>query len=299
MDRYGDRSNFNGRQYPMQPREEMPEYPVTGRDVPLSPADFGWGARGYPEAVRDVPLRHPGPEQELSDYGGTGHGVPLYTTRSGREERDLYSSGPIPAQPYWDDSALDPTMNHQDLEDELAHLLSTQPGTPPDAASMDRQPPRIDRRRARPKPQFLSIYQKITQVTALFAAIAVCAACLLVWSIAYTYGQLSETAESVLPTNLARWWPLTLYGPWSVAALSILRAAVQRQPAKRSWGVLLVTSAMAVALCVSHSSHSALALVTLGIPPITSLVCFWELVGQFSSKQRIGRRGRLQHPSKA
>ncbi|MFB6838091.1 DUF2637 domain-containing protein [Streptomyces sp. NPDC056361] len=193
---------------------------------------------------------------------------------------------------------MDTTMDHQDLEEELAHLLSTEPQAPPTPDSMDRQAPRIDRRRTRPKPQFLSIYQRITQVTALFAAIAVCAACLLVWSIAYTYGQLSETAGSVLPTNLAQWWPLTLYGPWSVAALSILRAAVQRQPAKRSWGVLLVTSAMAVALCVSHSSHSVLAFVTLGIPPITSLVCFWELVGQFSSKQRTRRRGRVQQPSK-
>ncbi|MEU7295720.1 DUF2637 domain-containing protein [Streptomyces exfoliatus] len=299
MDRYGDRSTFNGRQYPMQPREEVPEYPATGRDVPLYPADFGRGSWEYPEVGRDVPLRPPGPGQELPDYAGAGHDVPLYPTRSGRDERDLYSGTPIPAQPYWDDSALNTTMSHQDLEDELAHLLSTQPGTPPDpASSMDRQPPRIDRRRTRPKPQFLNIYQRITQVTALFAAIAVCAACLLVWSITYTYGQLSETAESVLPMNLAQWWPLTLYGPWSVAALSVLRAAVQRQPAKRSWGVLLVTSAMAVALCVSHSSHSVLALVTLGIPPITSLVCFWELVGQFSSKQQTRRRGRVQQPSK-
>ncbi|MDQ0991799.1 DUF2637 domain-containing protein [Streptomyces sp. V3I7] len=124
-----------------------------------------------------------------------------------------------------------------------------------------------------------------------------CAATLLGWSISYTYGQLRTIAESVLPMRLAHWWPLTVYGPWFVAALSILRATVQRQPAPRSWGVLLVASAMAVLLCVSNSSRSLLAFVMLGIPPITALVCFWELVGQVSSKYRPQRGAHAQRSS--
>ncbi|WP_406859053.1 DUF2637 domain-containing protein [Streptomyces sp. HUAS MG47] len=130
----------------------------------------------------------------------------------------------------------------------------------------------------------------MTHVTVLFAAVAVCAASLLGWSITYSYGQLRTIAEFVLPARLAPWWPLMVYGPWFVAALSILRAAVRQRTALRSWGVLLLTSAMAVALCVSHAPHSVLALVTLGIPPVTALVCFWELVGQFSPKHRA-RKG--------
>ncbi|MEU8619593.1 DUF2637 domain-containing protein [Streptomyces sp. NPDC048623] len=227
-----------------------------------------------------------------------GREVPQYPVGAGRDERDPYAGTPIPAQQPRGETVTESTLHHENLEEELAQLLSREPGPAPASAPRDPQAPRIDRRRTRPKPQFLRLYQRITQVTALFAAIALCAACLLVWSITYTYAQLSTTAESVLPVHLAHWWPLTLYGPWSVAALSVLRAAVQRQPARRSWGVLLVTSAVAVALCVSHSSRSALALVTLGIPPITSLVCFWELVGQFSCRQRTRRRGRAQ-PSKA
>ncbi|MFF9623715.1 DUF2637 domain-containing protein [Streptomyces griseosporeus] len=133
----------------------------------------------------------------------------------------------------------------------------------------------------------------------LFAVIAVCAAALLAWSVSYTYGQLRTTSESVLPANLAQWWPLTVYGPWFVAALSILRATVQHRPANRSWGVLLATSAMAVALCVSHSSHSILAFVTLGIPPITSLVCFWELVGQLSPRHRSRKGAHAQQRPEA
>lgn len=294
MDRYGDRSNFYDLQYPTRLGREMPEHPGVGRDVPLYPADSDWGAREYQGVGRDIPSYPPGAGQGVPEYPGAGRDVPLYPTRQGRDDQGAYGGAAIPAQQYWDDGAPDTTLSHHNLEEELAHLLSAEQGTAPAHASTESLQPRIDRRRSRPRPKFLDLYRRISQVSALFAAIAVCAACLLVWSITYTYGQLVDTAESVLPENLAEWWPLTLYGPWSVAALSILRAAVQRQPAKRSWGVLLVTSAMAVALCVSHSSRSVLAFVTLGIPPITSLVCFWELVGQFASKQRTRSRGRAQ-----
>ncbi|MFD6345723.1 DUF2637 domain-containing protein [Streptomyces roseolus] len=309
MDWYRDKTNFYVPQHPMEPVREMPQYPGMerevppypggGREVPPYPTGAGWNARDYPGMGDDVPLYAAGPVREMPQHPGAGREVPLHPPRSGRDEHVPYDGGPLPTRQPWDDNGLDTTMSHRNLEEELAHLLAAEPGPPQDADPVDRQAPRIDRRRTRPRPQFLGLYRRITQVTALFAAIAVCAACLLVWSIAYTYGQLSETAASVLPMNLAHWWPLTLYGPWSVAALSILRAAVQRQPARRSWGVLLVTSAMAVALCVSHSSHSVLAYVTLGIPPITSLVCFWELVGQFSCERRNRRRTRGQQPSKA
>ncbi|MFF7813420.1 hypothetical protein ACFZCF_16115 [Streptomyces sp. NPDC007945] len=299
MDWYRDKTNFYIPQHPMEPVREMPPYPGVGHEVPPYPTASGWNVRDYPGVEDDIPLYAAGPVREMPQHPGTGREVPLFPPRSGRDEHVPYDAGPLPTRQHWDDNGLDTTMSQRHLEEELAHLLAAEPGPSQDVDPVDRQAPRIDRRRTRPRPQFLGLYRRITQVTALFAAIAVCAACLLVWSITYTYGQLSETAASVLPMNLAHWWPLTLYGPWSVAALSVLRAAVQRQPAKRSWGVLLVTSAMAVALCVSHSSRSVLAYVTLGIPPITSLVCFWELVGQFSCERRTRRRARVQHPSKA
>lgn len=102
-------------------------------------------------------------------------------------------------------------------------------------------------------------------------------------------------ARREVPDDLPAPFPLTAEGgaqEFRLAGLS--RPCVRR----RSWGVLLVTSAVAVSLCVSHSSHSALAFVTLGIPPITSPVCFWELVGQFTSGRRARPRGRGRRPSK-
>lgn len=243
--------------------------------------------------------------------------TPGYSQRPETGALDPCDTVSFPVQQYWDGPGPDATLSRQGLEEELAEMLAAVSGpvaspqraeqpvtreelaellaaaagpkpTPSPVPSLDPavQPlSRIDRRRMRPKSQLHMAGQRISQVTVLFAAIAVCAACLLGWSIAYSYGQLRAFAEHILPAEVARWWPLTVYGPWFVAALSILRATVQHQSARRSWGVLLVASAMAVALCVSHSSRSVLAFVTLGIPPITALVCFWELTGQVSSRQ--------------
>ncbi|MDT9695291.1 DUF2637 domain-containing protein [Streptomyces sp. P17] len=224
--------------------------------------------------------------------------TPQYPLRSEHDTRDPYDSVPIPAQQSWDSAVPDATLRRRDLEEELARTLPTASRPTPSSAPADEPLRRSDRRRMQRKPPFRIGGHPITQVTVLFAAIAVCAACLLGWSITYTYGQLTTIAQLVLPEQLAQWWPLTVYGPWFVAALSILRATVQRQPATRSWGVLLVTSAMAVALCVSHSSRSLLAFVTLGIPPITALVCFWELVGQIASKHQTRKGAHAQRSSK-
>lgn len=248
---------------------------------------------------------------------------PGYSRRQETGALDPYATVSFPVQQCWDGTGPDATLSRQGMEEELTEMLaavaeakaSSQRAEQPlsreelaellAAASRAEPTPspapcadpaavepisRIDRRRMRPKSKALAAGQHVSQVTVLFAAIAVCAACLLGWSIAYSYGQLRAFAEYILPVEVARWWPLTVYGPWFVAALSILRATVQHQSARRSWGVLLVASAMAVALCVSHSSRSVLAFVTLGIPPITALVCFWELTGQVSSKHRT-RKG--------
>ncbi|MEU9474153.1 DUF2637 domain-containing protein [Streptomyces sp. NPDC048191] len=171
-----------------------------------------------------------------------------------------------------------------DPVEELAQMLSAASAASPDPAPPhERSSHRRTRRRIRAESRTQDS-NRGTHVTILVATISVCAVCMLGWSFSYSYAQLRATASFVLPTKLAQWWPLTVYGPWLVAALSILRATVQNRSARRSWGVVLGASAMAVALCISHSSHSLLSLIIFGIPPITALVCFWEIVGQVSSK---------------
>ncbi|MER7922955.1 DUF2637 domain-containing protein [Streptomyces sp. NPDC096057] len=228
--------------------------------------------------------------------------TPQYLAGSAHATGDPYGRGPAAVHQaqdgrFWDGKLVGATLSHEDLEKELARMISAESGERPPLGSDGQPASRIDRRRVRPKSPFHSAYERITQVTVLFAVITVGVACMLAWSITYTYRQLCTVAASVLPVNVAHFWPLAVYGPWFVAALSILRATAQRQPANRSWCVLLATSATAVALCVSNSSHSVLAFVTLGVPPVTSLVCFWEFVGQFSAKHRTAKGAHAQRRS--
>ncbi|WP_433452038.1 DUF2637 domain-containing protein [Streptomyces sp. CA-142005] len=187
----------------------------------------------------------------------------------------------------WHVPEQDIASNDWDPVEELAQILSTPTSVSPVTTPLGiPSPRRSSRRRLRQDSHLLDGGRRFTHITLLIATVSLCAVFMLGWSVSYSYGQLREIASSVLPTRLAQCWPLTVYGPWFVAALSVVRATAQRRSARRSWCVVLAASAMAVALCVSHSSHALLSLVIFGIPPVTALVCFWELVGQISSRSR-------------
>lgn len=197
----------------------------------------------------------------------------------------------VPHPAAWESAPHTAVLDGWDPDEELAAMLAPAqaqqppPEPPPPSQPLDRpHHHRGERRWTRQEPN-LPPGRRVTHATVLIAAIFVCAACLLGWSVSYTYGQLRVIAEGMLPDAVAQWWPLAVYGPWFVAALSILRATVQHRRARRSWSVLLAASAMAAALCVGHSSRSLMAFVMFGVPPVTALVCFWELIGQVSSKQ--------------
>ncbi|MQY35243.1 hypothetical protein SRB17_32160 [Streptomyces sp. RB17] len=187
----------------------------------------------------------------------------------------------------WNVPEPDIASNDWDPVEELAQILSTPTSVTPVTTPLDiPSPRRSSRRRIRQDSHLLDGGRRFTHITLLIGTVTLCAVGMLAWSVCYSYGQLRGIASSVLPTGLAQCWPLTVYGPWFVAALSVVRATAQRRSARRSWCVVLAASAMAVALCVSHSSHALLSLVIFGIPPVTALVCFWELVGQISTRSR-------------
>lgn len=180
-----------------------------------------------------------------------------------------------------------PPSGGWDPDDELARMSRTTHGMDPAEPLLDSRGrprrPAANRRRPRPGAHIFSGNPRIIPIAILIATIAVCALTMLYWSVSYSYSQLRAIALLVVSEHLARWWPLTVYGPWLLAGLSILRAAVQHRTARRSWAVMLISSGTAVALCIGQSPSSLLAMVIVGIPPITALVCFRELVGQFSS----------------
>ncbi|MFI6683146.1 DUF2637 domain-containing protein [Streptomyces sp. NPDC050485] len=194
---------------------------------------------------------------------------------------------PIDVQHMW--RATDPEAPSEgwDPDEELARILlpthNVDPAPPPsDSDRRSRRP--VNRRRPRPGFHVLAGKRRIIAVAILIGIITICAVTILTWSISYSYNQLRTIALLVASPHLAQWWPLTVYGPWLLAGLSILRASVQHRTARRSWAVMLISSGTAVALCIGQAPHSLFAMVVVGIPPITALVCFRELVGQFSPR---------------
>ncbi|MFD7340211.1 DUF2637 domain-containing protein [Streptomyces violascens] len=174
-----------------------------------------------------------------------------------------------------------------DPSEELARILHpthSVDSTPSPLGSDEQLRRPVSRRRPRPGLHTLAGKRRIIAVATLTAMSAICAVAILAWSISYSCDQLHTIALLWAPPQLARRWPLMVYGPWLLAGQSILRASVQHRTARRSWAVMLISAGTAVALCIGQAPHSAVAMVVVGIPPITALVCFRELVGQFSSR---------------
>ncbi|MCG3041352.1 DUF2637 domain-containing protein [Streptomyces fenghuangensis] len=100
-----------------------------------------------------------------------------------------------------------------------------------------------------------------------------------------SYDPLRLLAGPTVPADLARWWPLLIYGPWLTGSLSILRATVLRRRVRHSWAVVILFSAVAVVLCVAHAPKTLTGVAAAGLPPITALACFHQLVGQITLTQ--------------
>ncbi|WP_053658057.1 DUF2637 domain-containing protein [Streptomyces sp. MMG1121] len=215
------------------------------------------------------------------------------------DDAGLYGDAPL-YDDAWSAPEQDIGPNDWDPVEELAQMLASPTVTipAPTPPNVPRQR-RSNRRRLRQESHLLDGGRRVTHITLLIVTVSLCAVCMLGWSLCYSYGQLCVIASTVLPGSLAKCWPLTVYGPWFVAALSVLRATAQHRSARRSWCVVLAASAMAVALCVSHSSHAMLSLVIFGIPPVTALVCFWELVGQIPAKPRARHATHTDPPNAA
>ncbi|MER7402257.1 hypothetical protein ABT373_07095 [Streptomyces sp. NPDC000070] len=116
-------------------------------------------------------------------------------------------------------------------------------------------------------------------VAALTAVIA-CAVSLLSGMVAYD--PLRLVAVSPAERNLRTWWPLLVYGPWLVASLSVLRAALHQRRAVHSWCVVLVFSCVAVLLCVAQAPRTVLGTAAAALPGLAALACFQQVVRQIT-----------------
>ncbi|MFI2372001.1 DUF2637 domain-containing protein [Streptomyces sp. NPDC018833] len=111
------------------------------------------------------------------------------------------------------------------------------------------------------------------------------------------YDPLQFIAVSRTQSSVASWWPLLVFGPWLVASLSILRAALHQRRASHSWCVVVLFSSIAIALCVAQAPKNVVDTAAAALPSLASLACFQQLVRQITLSRpplRTLPRHRLQ-----
>lgn len=118
--------------------------------------------------------------------------------------------------------------------------------------------------------------------TLLAAAASAIVAMLSVLGGLTSYEPLRDIAAPGVSGTLAAWWPLLIYGPWVVASLSILRAALHQRGALHAWLVMAGFSGLAVALCVADAPDTVTGVAVAGLAPLSSLVAFHQLVRQIT-----------------
>ncbi|MFF7970404.1 DUF2637 domain-containing protein [Streptomyces sp. NPDC007905] len=96
------------------------------------------------------------------------------------------------------------------------------------------------------------------------------------------YDPLRFVAASRMQSGVVAWWPVLVFGPWLVASLSVLRAALHRRRALHSWCVILLFSSLAIGLCVAQAPKDIIDTAAAALPSIASLACFQQLVRQIT-----------------
>ncbi|MDI5966165.1 DUF2637 domain-containing protein [Streptantibioticus silvisoli] len=204
-----------------------------------------------------------------------------------------YPGGPGPriADPGMDAAEAETYGPSWEFEEGLARLLQT--------SAPESVPPRIPRQRfahRRQSKRLARAWRRVRRLVkaagpiswlklislTLAALTAVVVAVVGALSGVISYDPLRRLAVPGVVGELAGFWPLLVYGPWLVASMSILRAAVHRRRAAHSWLVVVIFSAIAVYLCVAHAGRTPVRLAVAGLPPITALVCFHQLVRQIT-----------------
>lgn len=144
-----------------------------------------------------------------------------------------------------------------------------------------RPPYPVGHRRVRQRPPVASLLR--TASFSIGALSAVIVAMVSVFGGIVAYAPLREAAiDYELSAGVVRWWPLLVYGPWMVASLSILRAALHRRAAVHSWCVVMFFCFVAVFLCVAQAPRTVTGMAAACVPPLAALTCFHQLVRQLT-----------------
>ncbi|MFE2537219.1 DUF2637 domain-containing protein [Streptomyces sp. NPDC059371] len=119
-------------------------------------------------------------------------------------------------------------------------------------------------------------------VSFVLAAVAAATVSMVsVFSGMVAYSPLQRIASNA-QSGTGPWWPLLIYGPWMVASLSILRAALHQRRAVHSWYVVLLFSSVAMMFCVADAHQTITGVATAVVPALASLTCFQQLIRQIT-----------------
>ncbi|MEU4653672.1 hypothetical protein AB0G32_06965 [Streptomyces sp. NPDC023723] len=142
-------------------------------------------------------------------------------------------------------------------------------------------------RRSRP-PRGPRGVEAVSYVTAALATVIASAVSLLSGIVAYD--PLRVVAVTRLESGVVAWWPLLVFGPWLMASLSVLRAALHQRRALHAWSVVLGFSLIAVFLCVLQAPGTVVDVAAAALPGLASLACFQQLVRQITLTRPPRRR---------
>lgn len=232
------------------------------------PRPQGRHAAGPPVDGYVHPSVHPSPEAAWLPPGGfvpDPHAAQEFEdlTRQWEFEKDLAQLlQTVAEEPVWSDDAREP---------------APVPPPPRPAGQRRRHRRRISWLR---KPAPVPWVKLLSLIIAALTAIIVAMLSVLGGTIAYN--PLRILAAPGTSAELATWWPLLVYGPWLVASLSIIRAALHQRRSAHSWAVVVLFSAIAVVLCIAHAPKTLPGITVAGLPPITALVSFHQLIRQIT-----------------
>ncbi|MGW5088051.1 DUF2637 domain-containing protein [Streptomyces coelicoflavus] len=240
----------------------------------------------------------------------------LHSTGTGRHRapQDAFQETLVPPEPGWDPA--------EELAFLLQDAMEQQTGVPSPSPS----PSATDTSALAPAPGTpLSNLQEITaelpplresptshrrvrrgrkvsrlRAASLFVAAlaAVIAASVSLFGGMVAYEPLRLAAVTRTRGSVVSWWPLLVYGPWLVASLAVLRAALHQRRAVHSWAVVLLFSAIAMLLCVAEAPRTVSDAAAAALPGLASLVCFQQVIRQITLT-RPPRRAVPRHRQRA
>jgi hypothetical protein len=156
-------------------------------------------------------------------------------------------------------------------------------------------------RRLPPRRPSLSPLQRLSYLIVAIAAVIVSMVSVLGGVI--TYDPLRRLPGLHASYGVGCLWPVLVYGPWLVASLSVLRAALHRRRAMHSWAVVLFFSTVAMLLCIAQSPKTLTGVATGALPALAALACFQQLVRQITltrpPRRTVSRRSASTPPPAA